>query len=220
MNKKTTLTGIPRTIQVMLAVGGLLLLLPLLVCVAILIKISSSGPILFCQRRVGRNGREFTLYKLRTMSVKQSGPLVTAATDSRITPLGKWLRKSKIDELPELWNIVIGDMSFVGPRPEVCKLVNYDNPMWREVLQVRPGITDPVTLKFRNEEVLLAKVFDKEAYYMEVVQPYKLKGYVNFLRKKSWKTDVKIIAQTFKAIVLPRTAPPPTHEELKWSFIE
>ncbi len=220
MNKKTTLTGIPRAIEVTAAAGGLLLLLPLLICVAILIKTTSPGPILFRQRRVGRNGEEFTLYKLRTMSGKQSGPLVTAATDSRITSFGKWLRKSKIDELPELWNIIIGDMSFVGPRPEVSKLVNYDDPIWQEVLQVRPGITDPVTLKFRNEEVLLAKVFDKEAYYMEVVQPYKLKGYVNFLRKKTWKTDIKILAQTFKAIVFPRTAPPPTHEELKWSFIE
>lgn len=202
------------------AAGGLLLLLPLLALVSVLIKISSPGPILFRQRRVGRGGQEFTLYKLRTMSVAESGPLVTAATDNRITPLGKLLRKSKIDELPELWNIIVGDMSFVGPRPEVSRFVNYADPLWREVLQVRPGITDPVTLKFRNEEVLLAKVLDKEAYYVEVVQPYKLKGYVNFLRKKTWKSDVKIIGLTFKAIILPKTAPPPTHEELKWSYIE
>lgn len=220
MDKKIIMTGIPRIIQVIVAAVGLLLLLPLFGCVAILIKISSSGPILFRQRRVGLNGREFVLYKLRTMSVKQSGPLVTAVTDSRITPLGKLLRKSKIDELPELWNIVIGDMSFVGPRPEVPKFVDYNDPLWQEVLRVRPGITDPVTLRLRNEEVLLAKVFDKEAYYQEVVQPYKLKGYVNFLRKKTWKTDIKIIAQTLKAIALPKTAPPPTQEELKWSYIE
>ena len=212
--------GIPRFLEIIIAFGGLILLSPLLIIIAILVKISSSGPIFFCQRRVGLNGKEFTLYKFRTMHVQQTGPLVTAASDSRITGIGRILRKSKCDELPELWNIISGDMSFVGPRPEVPQLVDLTNLLWQKILTVRPGITDPVTLRLRNEEDLLAKEEDKENFYQDTLQPYKLKGYVDFVDKKSFKNDVVIIFKTLKAVVLPNSVPPPSLEEIKAGLIE
>lgn len=220
MNNEKPLEGIPRNAEITLALTGLIVLLPLLALVAVSIKILSPGPILFRQRRVGYGGAEFTLLKFRTMKTEQSGLLVTAANDRRITALGKNLRKTKLDELPELWNILRGDMSFVGPRPEVPALVDLSNPLWHEVLRARPGITDPVTLKLRNEESLLAKVLDKEAYYRDTLQPYKIKGYAKFVQKKTWRSDVKIICQTVKAVALPQTAPPPSSEEIAWSFAE
>jgi len=220
MKTNNTPQGIPRNVEAMLAVAGLIGFLPLLVIVATAIKITSPGPVLFRQRRVGVGGESFTLLKFRTMKFQQTGLLITAANDRRITWLGRTLRKMKLDELPELWNVARGDMSFVGPRPEVLALVNLENPLWQEILLVRPGITDPVTLKLRNEESLLAKVADKEAYYRDILQPYKMNGYVKFVRRKSWKSDVKIVCQTVKAVVLPQTAPLPTKEEISWSFAE
>ncbi len=216
-----SINGLPRAAEIVLALGGLIVMSPVLLLVAVAIKfVGGYGPIVFSQRRVGSNGKEFTLYKFRTMRAAKSGPLVTAATDRRITELGRTLRKTKLDEMPELWNVLKGDMSFVGPRPEVPQLVDLNNPMWREILRVRPGITDPVTLKLRNEEYLLAQVADKETYYKEILQPYKLKGYAKYSQKRTWKSDVRIICQTAKAVVLPTTAPPPSHEEIRWSFAE
>lgn len=213
--KKDFSTGLPRPVEAVLAVSGLIALSPLMLLVAVLIKFFYHGPVLFSQRRVGLNGREFTLYKFRTMRSSKTGPLVTAATDKRITRLGRLLRQTKIDELPELWNILRGEMSFVGPRPEVPEFVDLNDPLWKEILQARPGLTDPVTLKLRNEETLLANVADKEAYYREFLQPYKVKGYVNFVRKRSWKADLKIIYKTVKLVVVPRVAHLPTHEEIR-----
>lgn len=212
--------GIPRFLEIVIAFGGLILLSPILLIVAVLVKITSPGPIFFCQKRVGLNGKEFTLYKFRTMKVQQSGPLVTAASDDRITKIGRILRKTKFDELPELWNIMLGDMSFVGPRPEVPQLVDLNDLKWQKILTVRPGITDPVTLRLRNEEDLLARETDKEKFYHDTLQPYKLQGYVNFVDKKSFKTDVIIIFKTLKAVVLPRSIPPPSLEEIKAGFVE
>ncbi len=213
-------SGIPRSFEIALAGCGLFIFAPILAVCAVLIKINSTGPILFCQKRVGRYGREFTLFKLRTMSIAQKGSLVTAANDNRVTSVGRFLRKSKIDELPALWNVFRGDMSFVGPRPEVPELVDADDPRWREILTARPGITDPVTLRLRNEESLLAEVEDKDRFYREILQPYKLKGYLHFVRNKSWQTDVSIIVGTLIAVVLPHTASPPTPEEMRMSFVD
>jgi lipopolysaccharide/colanic/teichoic acid biosynthesis glycosyltransferase len=206
--------------EVLLSILGLAALSPILLLAGVLIRIGSPGPVLFCQRRVGRNGKLFTLYKLRTMCVSQGGPLVTAAGDARVTRIGKFLRKTKIDELPALWNVVRGDMSFVGPRPEVPDLVDLHDPRWQEILRSRPGLTDPVTLRLRNEESLLAKVVDKERFYSEILQPYKLNGYLLYVRKKNWKTDCKIIAETLKAVVLPHTTAMPTLDEMVSSFSE
>ena len=191
-----------------LAISGLVILSPLLILCAALIQCSSPGAVFFRQKRVGRGGRIFTLYKFRTMVESKRGLLVTAENDQRITPLGRILRKTKLDELPELYNILLGDMSFVGPRPEVVEMVDFKNPLWEKVLSVRPGITDPVTLEFRNEESLLVNIEDKSKFYREVIQPYKLDGYVRYLKTKCLRRDLMIVAETFKVVLLPKTAPP------------
>lgn len=214
------LTGIPRSFEMLIALAGLIAFLPLLAFVAALIKLTSRGPVLFRQKRVGRFGREFTLYKFRTMRVANQGLKVTAAGDRRITKVGKWLRKTKVDELPELWNVLVGEMSFVGPRPEVPEYVDLRNPLWQQILSCRPGITDPVTLRLRNEEKLLALVEDKEEFYETVLQPYKLRGYVWFITHKSWKTDIRIIGRTIAVVLLPQIAPPPTKEEMQIALAE
>ncbi len=220
MATKKLLRGIPRHFEIAIAVCGLIVAVPVLLVVAVFIKLDSRGKVLFRQERIGLNGETFTLFKLRTMTVSQTGAMITAADDCRVTQVGKLLRKSKIDELPELWNVLRGDMSFVGPRPEVPEFVDFNDLLWREILTHRPGITDPVTLRLRNEEELLAQVADKEKYYREVIQPYKLRGYANFIRDKSWKTDIRIVARTLKAVVLPTSVKPPSKEEMQWSFAE
>jgi lipopolysaccharide/colanic/teichoic acid biosynthesis glycosyltransferase len=205
--------GLPRWLEFFLASGALILLLPLLLVVAVIVKLTSRGPVLFQQERVGRFGKNFTLYKFRTMRVGNAGPQVTIKKDNRITWIGNILRKTKLDELPELWNIVRGDLSIVGPRPEVPKYVSLDNPLWQEVLQARPGITDTVTLRLRNEEEMLAAAKDPEQYYMDVLQPEKLKGYLSYLQNRTFKSDLWVIKETFVAIVFPFEAPPPKIEE-------
>ena len=220
MATKILLRGIPRHFEIVLAVCGLIVAVPILLVVAVFIKLDSRGMVLFRQKRIGLNGETFTLFKLRTMAVSQTGGMITAANDCRVTPVGKLLRKSKIDELPELWNVLRGDMSFVGPRPEVPEFVDLNDLLWREILTHRPGITDPVTLRLRNEEQLLAQVVDKERYYREVIQPYKLRGYANFVRDKSWKTDIRILGRTLRAVAFPQTVKPPSKEEMQWSFAE
>ncbi len=212
--------GLPRIAEIILAAFGLVITAPILAVFAVLIKFDSRGPAIFRQIRVGMGGEPFILIKLRTMVVSGSGASVTAANDSRITRIGRIIRRAKIDELPELWNVVRGDMSIVGPRPEVPIYVDLEDPLWREALSVRPGLTDPVTLKLRNEEELLASAGEDDRFYSDVVQPYKLRGYVHFLRDRTWKTDLKVIYRTLIAIVSPRTAPPPSKEELRLSLAE
>ena len=219
-NKKIRPRSIPRPVEVVLALCGLIAISPLLLLAAVLIRLDSRGKVLFRQRRVGLNGKTFTMYKLRTMRPETPGLMITAANDRRVTVVGKLLRRTKIDELPELWNVVRGDMSFVGPRPEVEEYVDLQDPAWREILGHRPGITDPVTLRLRNEEQLLAQVVNKEFYYREVIQPYKLRGYLKFVRDKSWKTDIRIIARTCKAVFLPQSVKTPSKEELQFSYAE
>lgn len=200
--------GLPRSMEFVLAAAGLAVLSPVLAICAILVRKSSPGEVLFRQQRMGRGGKLFTLYKFRTMVVSGGGSRITAANDSRITPIGRFLRKWKLDELPEIYNVLRGDMSFVGPRPEVPELIDFSDPAWNAILKARPGITDTVTLCLRNEEALLAAVEDKESFYRDVVQPFKIKGYLEYLQAKSVVTDLKIIVQTLKVILFPHTAPP------------
>jgi lipopolysaccharide/colanic/teichoic acid biosynthesis glycosyltransferase len=207
--------GLPRAVEVALALVGLCVIAPFLVVAVIAIAMSSPGPLLFCQQRVGRSGHTFTLFKLRSMTVANSGPLVTAGNDARITRVGRILRKTKLDEFPELWNIVKGDMSFVGPRPEVPRFVDMNDARWRRVLQARPGLTDPVTLRLRNEETLLAAApGEREEFYRQVLQPYKLRGYLAYLQQRSWTRDVQVLVSTVIAVLMPRRTPPPTLEEI------
>ena len=202
--------GLPRAVEIALAAAGLLVTAPLLVLSAGAVVLTSGRPALYRQRRVGRGGRLFTLVKFRTMRPSSGGPQITRRGDDRVTPVGRVLRRTKLDELPELWNVLRGDMSFVGPRPEVERFVQPDDPRWREILRVRPGLTDPVTLSLRDEERILAAVAgDPEAYYRETLQPLKLAGYVEYLRRRTWKTDLVVICDTLRALVVPSQARPP-----------
>ena len=176
---------------------GLLVLWPLLIVVAILVKIKMpGGPAFFVQKRVGKDGRLFKMFKFRSMTVDHGGSSISVAGESRITPFGAKIRKYKLDELPELWNVFKGDMSFVGPRPDVPgyadALVGDD----REVLKLRPGITGPASLKYRNEEEILAKVEDPQRYNDEVIFPDKVRINRYYLHNYSFWIDIKLIIAT------------------------
>ena len=176
---------------------GLCFLWPVLLAVWVLIHVKMpGGPAIFTQQRVGRDGKLFTMYKFRSMTVGHGGSSVSVAGESRITPLGAKLRKYKLDELPELWNVLIGDMSFVGPRPDVPgyadKLVGED----RLILNLRPGITGPASLKYKNEEVILAQVENPQKYNDEVIYPDKVKINLEYYYHHSLMGDIKLIIQT------------------------
>ena len=176
---------------------GLLVLWPVLIIVAILIKIKMpGGPAFFTQKRVGRNGKLFTMYKFRSMTVDHGGSSVSVAGESRITPLGAKLRQYKLDELPELWNVLVCDMSFVGPRPDVPGYADALTGDDREVLKLRPGITGPASLKYRNEEELLATVDDPQRYNDEVIFPDKVRINRYYLHHYSFWMDIKMIFAT------------------------
>lgn len=208
--------GLPRQIEAAIALVGLIIAAPLIALTAIAVAVTSRGPVIFRQKRIGRKGRPFTMYKLRTMTTASGGPQVTAGDDVRVTPVGKFLRKTKLDELPELWNILKGDMSLIGPRPEVPRYVDLEDPMWRLVLAARPGIADPMTLRLRNEEELLVKVEgDRERFYLETLLPFKLEGYLNYLQARSWRSDLNVLWQTVVAVAFPSKTPLPTLEEIR-----
>lgn len=176
---------------------GLLLLWPLLgaVALAILLKMPD-GPVLFRQKRVGQYGRLFTLVKFRTMKMNHGGSAVSVAGEARITPLGRFLRKYKLDELPELWNVLVGDMSLVGPRPDVPGYADRLEGRDRELLRLKPGITGPATLKYRNEEELLAAQPNPQQYNDKVIYPDKVRINLDYLAHRSFLGDIRIIIQT------------------------
>lgn len=176
---------------------GLLLLWPVLLVVALHIQVKMpGGPVLFTQLRVGRHGRVFSIYKFRTMTVDHGGSSVSVKGESRITPLGVHLRRWKLDELPELWNVLKGDMSFVGPRPDVPGYADQLQGDDRRMLELRPGITGPATLKYRNEEELLAKMDDPIRYNDEVIFPDKVRLNLYYLDHYSFLKDLQMIACT------------------------
>jgi lipopolysaccharide/colanic/teichoic acid biosynthesis glycosyltransferase len=199
--------GLPRWMEAAIAFVGLVMTAPLIVFMGLAIALTSGTPVFFRQRRVGQYGRMFELYKLRTMRTSSNGPQITNGNDARITRLGRFLRQTKLDELPTLWNVLRGDMSLVGPRPEVPRFVKLEDPIWQKVLTVRPGITDPVTLRLRSEAELLAQVGgDTEQYYANELQPSKLKGYVAYLEDRNWRSDFNVLLRTVAAVVLLRDA--------------
>ena len=176
---------------------GLLCLWPVLIVVAILIKIKMpGGPALFTQKRVGRHGKLFTMHKFRSMTVSHSGSSVSVAGEARITPLGAKLRKYKLDELPELWDVLIGNMSFVGPRPDVPGYADQLKGDDRRVLELRPGITGPASLKYRDEEELLAKVENPIEYNDTVIYPDKVRINLYYLDHYSFVKDIQMILCT------------------------
>jgi len=179
------------------ALIGLLALWPVLIVIAVLIKVKMpGGPAIFKQKRVGKDARLFTMYKFRSMTVSHGGSSVSVAGESRITPLGAVLRRFKLDELPELWNVLIGDMSFVGPRPDVPGYADKLEGEDRLVLKLRPGITGPASLKYRNEEELLASVADPQKYNDEVIYPDKVRINLAYYRHNTLLGDLSYIIQT------------------------
>ena len=177
----------------LMAFFGLLFLWPVLLVVAILIKINMSGPVLFVQQRVGKDGKLFNCHKFRSMSIGHNGSSISVAGESRITPLGAKLRKYKLDELPELWDVLIGNMSFVGPRPDVPGYADQLQGEDRVILTLRPGITGPATLKYRNEEELLAQVKNPQQYNDEVIYPDKVRLNRYYAEHYSFIEDIKMI---------------------------
>jgi lipopolysaccharide/colanic/teichoic acid biosynthesis glycosyltransferase len=175
---------------------GLILISPLLIIIALLIKIRMPGPVFFCQKRAGRHGNPFTIYKFRTMVVNHKGNTISIKGESRITPLGAKLRKYKLDELLELWNVLKGEMSFVGPRPDMPEYINRLVGEEKLILELRPGITGPASLKYANEEELLASVDDPKKYNDVVLWPDKIRINMDYYRNNSLSGDIVIIFKT------------------------
>ncbi len=176
---------------------GLLTLWPILALIGFLIRLRMpEGPVLFSQKRIGRDGKMFVLYKFRSMNIYHDGSSVSVAGESRITPLGAVLRKYKLDELPELWNVLIGDMSFVGPRPDVPGYADMLKGEEKRILELRPGITGPASLKYRNEEELLAQVDNPHEYNDKVIYPDKVRLNLYYLNHYSFIKDIQMILCT------------------------
>lgn len=185
------------------AAAGLLLLAPVLMALAVAIWIEDGHPVLFRQTRMGRGNRPFALIKFRSMRKGSTGLKLTAASDPRITRAGRLLRRFKLDELPQLWNVLRGDMALVGPRPEVPEYIDAADPVWRAVLARRPGITDLASLVYRNEEDILAAADDPERHYREAVLPRKLALNLSYSRSTSLARDLKLIAWTIRYSFIP-----------------
>jgi lipopolysaccharide/colanic/teichoic acid biosynthesis glycosyltransferase len=197
-----------RFFDVMCAAGGLLTLWPVFATLALLIVLRDGRPILFSQMRVGRYGRQFRIWKFRTMRVGARGAAITVAGDRRVTKTGSLLRRLKLDELPQLFNVLRGDMSLVGPRPEAPEYVDFAAPMWQAVLQVRPGITDMATLLYRDEEDLLRAALNADRFYREAVLPAKLRLNLAYLRTRSFLQDLRLVFLTVRYSLLPERFDP------------
>lgn len=189
---------IKRIFDFFAALVGIIIISPILVIVSIAIKFDSPGKVMFLQKRVGRNGKSFYIYKFRTMvsDAEKLGKQITVGKDSRITKVGAFLRKYKIDELPQLFNVLKGDMSFVGPRPEVPKYVELYTEEQRKVLSVRPGITDLASLKYSDENDILGKVDNPEEYYINVIMRDKLNLNLEYIEKSNLFFDISLIIKT------------------------
>ena len=188
-----------RILDATVSAVALILLSPLLAFLALWVRIDSPGPAIFRQQRVGLRGKPFDILKFRSMHVTQDGPEITASGDSRISKSGKFLRKYKLDELPQLWNVLVGEMSLVGPRPEVPRYVAYWPADARvEILSMRPGITDPTALEMFDEASLLAAAPDPERKYIEELLPLKVAGYLRYARRQNFVSDLLIIVRTLR----------------------
>lgn len=195
-----------RTFDIIVLILATPFFLPIIVLLALVVKMASSGPVFFRQVRIGRNRSPFTILKFRTMVVNAEfqGPLVTSKGDARITPIGRVLRRTKLDELPTLWNVFVGEMSLVGPRPEAIKYVEKYLPEYMRVFNVRPGITDLATLQFRDEESVLEQAIDREKAYFEVVLPIKIGLALDYVERQSLLLDLSILFRTVWGITLGR----------------
>lgn len=192
-----------RVVDATVALLGLLITSPVLVFSALAIKLDSPGPVIYRQRRVGLGGKPFDILKLRTMreDADRHGGQLTIGADPRVTRVGAFLRAWKIDELPQLLNVLRGEMALVGPRPEVPRYVDLYTEEQRKVLEVRPGITDPASIRFRDESELMAAQPDPERYYREVIMPKKLQMNLDYLARRRLATDLGVIAATARAVL-------------------
>ena len=180
---------------------GLTVLSPVLLVVSALVAVTSPGGVFFRQERIGKDGKPFRIFKFRSMRKDNAGLKITTGNDSRITPVGRFLRKSKIDELPQLINVLVGDLSFVGPRPEVADYVKLYTPYQRQVLLVRPGITGLASIRFRNENDLLTASDDPNRTYVEQIMPRKIDLDLEYIPHASVFYDIKLIFQTFAVVI-------------------
>lgn len=192
-----------RVFDLAFAIPGLIILSPIMLCIAIWIWLDSKGGIFYRQMRVGKDGKDFEIYKFRTMhrDAEKTGLLTVGGRDPRITRAGYYLRKYKLDELPQLWNVLNGTMSLVGPRPEVRKYVNLYNAEQLKVLSVKPGITDRASILFRNENELLARASDPELFYIQEIMPNKLRINLDYVQNQSLLNDIQIIFQTLIKLI-------------------
>jgi lipopolysaccharide/colanic/teichoic acid biosynthesis glycosyltransferase len=193
-----------RFLDLALSAIGLICLSPVFAGIAIVILLDDGRPVLFSQARVGRNGKLFRLWKFRTMRSGSQGALITAQGDRRVARAGAKLRRLKLDELPQLLNVLKGDMSLVGPRPEVPRYVFLEAPVWQTILKVRPGITDLATLLYRDEETILSAAADPERFYIESVLPAKLRLNVGYLLSSSFRQDLRLILLTIRYSLFPK----------------
>jgi len=192
-----------RLFDIVFASLGLLALSPIFICCALLIKLNSKGPIFFRQVRVGRHEKPFKIFKFRTIrtDAESRGPQITVGeSDSRITKVGFFLRKYKIDELPQLINVILGHMSFVGPRPEVPRYVSFYTPEQKKIFKLRPGITDMASITYRNENAMLEGKTDPESFYINEIMPAKLKLNLEYLESMNLWLDIKLILKTLKVL--------------------
>lgn len=194
---------IKRIIDFIFSLLGIIVLLPVFIIISILIVLDSPGGIFYLQTRVGKNNKNFKLFKFRTMKTDadKKGLLTVGNSDSRITRTGLWLRKYKLDELPQLFNVLLGEMSLVGPRPEVRKYVALYSAEQKKVLSVKPGITDNASIEYADENELLSKQSEPEKFYINEVMPAKLKINLEYISKQSIAEDFRIILKTFFRII-------------------
>ena len=191
-----------RIFDIIASLVGMIILTPILFIIILWIKFSSKGPLFYIQKRVGKDFREFNLYKFRSMIVDadKQGPSVTSGDDNRITKVGKIIRRTKIDELPQLLNVLKGNMSLVGPRPEVMKFVSQKREEYKKVLSIKPGITDNAAIEFRDEESIMEQYEDKEKAYIAIVLPQKIELYYKYIDNISFLNDIKLILKTLRIL--------------------
>ena len=193
---------VKRILDILITLIGTILFFPLIIAISVIILISSGYPIFFLQERVGKDWRIFKIIKFRTMlkNADKMGINISSFNDSRITAIGRFLRKFKLDELPQIFNVLIGNMSLVGPRPELLKYAEYYADDYSEILKIKPGITDYASIEFKDESILLNDSIDNEKIYLNKILPRKISLYKKYLKEVNLKTDLKIILTTFKVI--------------------
>lgn len=193
-----------RVFDITVSFLGIIFFLPLMILIGLIIKLTSSGPILFKQKRLTKGAREFTIYKFRSMRTdfdKDAKGIQVKGNSSAITPIGKFIRKAKIDELPQLLNILIGDMSFIGPRPELPRRLKYYSERDKGIFKVRSGVSSPASIVFSDEEYLMNQVSDPEKFYIEQIMPYKIELNLYYVENRNFWNDIYLIIATFLKIV-------------------